>query len=491
MERTANIGRAAFTGSVMARLVILLAGLATLLAGGSLLRADVNTNAQAASLRLECVATTDGVALTWNDLGPGYVYRVESAESLSGASWVVPPPSGGWPIRSVRWEDARPAAASRFYRVVALPDEVERGTLLSVEEMRSFSKAELDALFAAEFIPLRAAHPVRVYRVVYRTVDPNGKETLASGALVAPQNTENPLPIASYQHGTIVQKSNVPSEILGEIVVGLALSSDGYLAVLPDYLGLGQSPGLHPYLHARTEATATIDLLRAARKFCEDESIALNGQLFLVGYSQGGHATLAAHRELEARHSDEFTVTASAPGAGPYDLSGVITADFFSGRMVPNPYYYLYLLAAYQSVYHFAESLEALLASPYDQTLPPLLDGQHSGSDINRAIGASTLIQLLRPEFLEAFQNDPQHPFRQALRENDLLDWTPQAPLRLYHCRGDQDVLFANSQAAYNSFISRGAVEVQLIDPFSHADHGLCAGLSLLMAKQFFDELKR
>jgi hypothetical protein len=39
------------------------------------------------------------------------------------------------------------------------------------------------------------------------------------------------------------------------------------LSAMPDYIGMGGSPGLHPYVHAASEATASIDMIRAAREF--------------------------------------------------------------------------------------------------------------------------------------------------------------------------------------------------------------------------------
>ena len=58
-------------------------------------------------------------------------------------------------------------------------------------------------------------------------------------------------------------------------------------------MGLGSSPGFHPYLHARSEATASVDMLRAGRNYCASNNIGLNGQVFLAGYSQGGHTEMA------------------------------------------------------------------------------------------------------------------------------------------------------------------------------------------------------
>ncbi len=72
---------------------------------------------------------------------------------------------------------------------------------------------------------------------------------------------------------------------------------------------------------AAAKGTAVRDLLWAAEHFALAEGAKLTGQLFLAGYSQGGHATLAAAELLQNRHGHEFTVTAIAPMAGPYDLS--------------------------------------------------------------------------------------------------------------------------------------------------------------------------
>src|ERR1017187_3652768 len=86
---------------------------------------------------------------------------------------------------------------------------------------------------------------------------------------------------------------------------------------------------------------------RAAKNYCASNSIGLNGQLFLAGYSQGGDTVMALDRDLERYYTNEFTVTACAPMAGPYDLSGVELNDILSPRCPPNPYYAAYVLVAY------------------------------------------------------------------------------------------------------------------------------------------------
>lgn len=429
------------------------------------------------------------VRLEWQMLGPGLAYTIQSRDRFDDGLWVLAPAEMPWPISATEWTNP-PSGTTRFFRLLAVP-EAQRGRILSVTRLDTLNRATIQLLFNMVGIPVTAQYDVLVYKLVYETIGPWGGRTWASGTVSVPVGLTRPLPLASYQHGTIVRTNDAPSSGGGdEVFIGVAFATTGYVGVLADYLGLGTSEGLHPYHHARSEATACVDLLRAARAFCATNGWALNGQLFLCGYSQGGHATMALHRELEMYHTNEFEVTASAPMAGAYDLSGVTTADVLSGRSQPNPYYFAYVLAAYQSVYRFGASLADLLAPPWNTTLPPLFLGNSSGSQINDVM-PSDPTRILKPEILAAFRTNPHHPFRVALRDNDVYAWRPRAPMRLYHCSGDRDVIPANSQVALNSFHSRGASHVQLIDPVPGGDHGACAMPSLLAAKAWFDSLRR
>jgi hypothetical protein len=175
--------------------------------------------------------------------------------------------------------------------------------------------------------------------------------------------------------------------------------------------------------------------------------------------------------------------------AGAYDLSGVTTSNFLSGAVAPNPYYFLYILAAYQSVYHLAPSLADLLMPPYDVTLPAKLAQNPTGAELNAILPGDPL-QILKPQYLADFMSNPRHPLRLALQENDLYRWRPRSPLHMYHCAGDHDVIVANSQVALASFQALGAPQVQLIDPNPALDHGGCSQPSLESAKAWFDSLR-
>jgi pimeloyl-ACP methyl ester carboxylesterase len=367
----------------------------------------------------------------------------------------------------------------------------QRGKVLTNFLANTFSKFTLSLVFSFGGIPITPQYDVRAYKVTYETITPLGAKIGASGALLLPVGTGHPLPLASYQHATITQTNMAPSsmDLNGEVTVGLALACTGYAVVVPDYLGLGDSPWPHPFQHARSEATACVDMLRAAKTLCATNGFPLTNRLFLAGYSQGGHATMALFRELETFHTNEFTVTACAPGAGAYDMSGVTATDFLSGKTFPDPYFFLYVLAAYQDVYKLAPTLADLLTPPYDTTLPPLVQGNSSSDQMNAAMPGDPT-RILKPEYLADIRANPRHPLRLALQENNVYQWKPVAPMRLYHCAADMDVIIANSQVALAYFQSVGATQVQLIDPAPTDDHSSCAQPSLLQAKAWFDTMK-
>ncbi|RMF64066.1 MAG: hypothetical protein D6746_02180 [Bacteroidetes bacterium] len=361
------------------------------------------------------------------------------------------------------------------------------GSLIEATRIETVTRDEIDDMG----FPVVASFDVEIYRVRYRTVDPAGNETEASGALMRPRGVVPALPLVSYQHGTIVRKADVAS-IQGtgaaEALVGVLFATTGYLAVMPDYLGLGTSEGLHPYVHAASLATAVVDMLRAGRHFAEQEGLRLDGRVFLIGYSEGGYATAAAQRLIEATYPDEFDLAASAPMAGNYDMSGTMAELMLRPEPYPAPFFLPYTLLAYDLVYDLWDDPSEVFVAPYDTRLPVLFDGTRSSAEIDAELPAVP-IEMLQPAYVEAFRNDTSHPLWQALRDNDLLDWTPQAPTRLYHCTGDDLVPYANTEVAVARFRARGATSVEAV-PLDFGTHAACAAPALLLAKTWFDSFR-
>lgn len=374
----------------------------------------------------------------------------------------------------------------------------ERGTIIRTELIRSFTKQELiDELenfnpFITNFV--NPVYDCDVYKVVYNTIDPFGKATFTSGALVLPKNTNNLIPLVAYQHGTIIKKSDAPSNFNNEVLIGLSLASEGYVVSISDYLGLGEGSGFHPYVHGKSEATAVIDMLRAARTLSAEYDISLNQQLFLFGYSQGGHATMATHKVIQEEYQGEFTVTGSCPMAGPYDASGAQAEMLISDDPYPAPYYLPYLLNSYIYVYGQNtqyNNLASVLKDPYDKTIPPLLNGNYGSSRVSREM-TQPIKYILKDNLLNSFVNNPNHFMRKWLEDNDLMDWKPEGKMKIIYCSGDDHVTYLNSINAYNKFMENGASpsDITIEDVSPTSNHGDCALPSILNAKTFIDNLK-
>jgi secretory lipase len=369
------------------------------------------------------------------------------------------------------------------------------GSIVSATQIAAVTRGEAAGIFAAIAVPLVPLHDVKIYKIDYLTTDESGALITASGALVVPQNLAAPAPLLSSQHGTTTLKNDVPSTapLLGKTygnLEALAFGTTGYITVLPDYIGYGDSGSrFHPYLHAKTLASAVVDLLRAARSYCAANGIPWNGKLFLAGYSEGGYATMAATREIQEQHAAEFTITLSAPMAGPYDLTNTLL-DILSNTTYPSPGYVAFAFWAYDRVYSL-NIISQVFMPVYANRLDSLFDGTHElSTEINPAL-ATDVATLFQSQFLADFRGNGSAALKAKITENDLDDWTPTVPIRLIHCKGDDIVSFRNSQTTFSNFSTNGAKRlVQLIAPTPDGGHAACFGSAMLTAKFLFDALK-
>ncbi|MFO0359299.1 MAG: lipase family protein, partial [Flavobacteriales bacterium] len=216
-----------------------------------------------------------------------------------------------------------------------------------------FTEASINIYMQVLGIPsglLEVQSEVDFYKIKYMTPHPDGSMVEVSGALCVPSDLDCPLPMGSYQHGTISARDEAPSNPNGEALIGVLYAAVGYIIVMPDYIGLGDSPLLHPYVHADSQASTSLDMIRAARDLQSTLGYTWDEQLFLFGYSQGGHATAALQRLIETEFGDEFTITGSAPMSGPYDISGVQAGVLTSDQVYPTPGYLPYVVLSYQEV---------------------------------------------------------------------------------------------------------------------------------------------
>ncbi len=357
--------------------------------------------------------------------------------------------------------------------------------LVSATFLGQKSQAELYIEFnSLPFIQFGAKY----YSITYTTHDVHGAIDTASGLIAVPDNPNRIYPRLVYQHGTSGSKQEVPSinvQTDGEGKVGNLFAGLGYVAFLPDYLGLGNtSKGFHPYVHAESEAWAAMDMLRAGDQFLQQNQVATNDQLFITGYSQGGHGAMALHRAIELDPTHEFEVTAAAPMSGPYSISKVMRDLILTDKVYYYPAYIPNTALSYQTVYgNLFSTMTDLFKQPYAALIQQFYDGQMTLSNLNQELitqlianeGACRPFRMMQDSTVQAVMMNPNHPINVALNANDTYNhWIPKAPFRLFYCTADDQVPYQNSILARDSFLAAGVTNFAISDVMPSADHGAC-----------------
>jgi len=346
-----------------------------------------------------------------------------------------------------------------------------RGKVLSVLPLGTIDSAYLSNFLIDNNIDigLDPQNDVKVYSIVYETVDWDGIVRQASGAIYIPDIEEKfDFPIYSGQHGTESKRSNVASIIPLRGFDALFMASVGYIGSSPDLLGLGVSADVvHPYVH-KFVAEGVVDKIRAVKNFICNEGINDNGQLFIAGYSEGGYVAMATHKLIEEKYSDEFQVTASAPMAGPYDMS-YSSKRILSIDTYPQPGYISFTYMSYNTIEKLNRPASDLFQNPYADRIPELMDGSKSIGEANAYL-TNTIKSLFTEKFLTEFLGEGELELKNSFKNNSLVSWSPKAPIRLFHGNNDDEVNYNNSVIAYNNLKSNGAdIELITIEGGSHS----------------------
>lgn len=363
-------------------------------------------------------------------------------------------------------------------------------TLISSQFLGHVSKNQLEQQFVQTF-----HNGVNRYRVTYETKDLENNSTVVSGLICLPADLSKRYPVLCYQHGTSGTDAEVPSNLGFDAAFPIALCGKGYVTFAPDYLGLGVSQGIHPYVHAASEAWVAADMLYATYDFAAQKNVAVNDQVFITGYSQGGHAAMALHRMLEQQQPGTFTVTASAPMSGPYSIGEVMRDLILSGNTYSRPGYLINTLVSYQHVYgDIFTNIDEAFNPAYQDLVHQFFNEEISLSEMDIELSALLLeqegaiipVKVLRPSYVDQIISDPNHPANLRMVQNNTYDWAPAAPTRLFYCMADEQVPFENSTLAAAVMQDNGAADVLAVNISSTADHSSCAFSAALTMINFF-----
>ncbi|MFW5742480.1 MAG: alpha/beta hydrolase family protein [Spirochaetota bacterium] len=244
---------------------------------------------------------------------------------------------------------------------------------------QQLSPADTDAFIAPLFegSPAPAArYAVDVYELFVETRHPSGTTTPVRVQLFVPAAEPGRLR-GSYLFAAgstgLINPCRVSREHLSGIRWGLyrahvlSLAGQGYIGILPDYMGYEDWDLIQPYFHAESEARLMVDVTEAVHAVLADR---IPGGLrsmtrVAAGYSQGGHAVFAA-----ADRNDEFPDGLEIDGLVGYGPTTAVDALFLEypsvAPMVVQAYRTIYGDEAFDPLDILAEPWASSLA--YDTT---------------------------------------------------------------------------------------------------------------------------
>lgn len=334
------------------------------------------------------------------------------------------------------------------------------------------------------------------YTLNYTTINNEGKPQLVSGAVLMPDSDKPLKGVVLFYHYTILDKNNIPSNFNGDDfqlsrLMASAIASDGYIVVMPDYIGFGiDQNSVHPYiLYPEVNALSGLYMLKPLESALT--RIAINTvdnkiPLYISGYSEGGSYALWAAKivqdNLDYFNQHGFTLKKTVPILGAYNMSRVtwnyVLNSQINDRQAPDyienswvtefakPGLYVDAVHSYQ--YYESAALNSPIFTPeflacnncvfngikYD--IPswiekaPAKDGYKYALIKNAAKaagynkdGSNSVAMLTVPEF----KDNPQ--LHAKLLNADIYNWKAITPISLLMLEYDSIVPRLNSETAY------------------------------------------
>ena len=310
---------------------------------------------------------------------------------------------------------------------------------------------------------------VQGFRIEYRTPNPyrQSEQIKASGLVIMP-SSDKPLPLLVYLHPTLLHKSEAPSLIPPTLfsidpledqrlmIVSLALQ--GYIVFAPDYIGYGSSEDrIHPYLYKKSVVQTTGNLLRALEQVLQEDRVPFKREIFIMGYSQGGHGAMAFAEALQ-NSSMNFEIRALSAGGGPYDMLYTVR-EHLDKKSVWKLLLGL-LLQSYSYIYNW--NLDDILR---EKDYAGMIHELHKHDNSSRATEGlpNRTSSLFRSDFTQDILERDGMDYHKHLVENSVYDWRPNFPVLLFHAKKDQIVPYRNMEIAYRS-LRRGRSRISKKD---------------------------
>ena len=301
-----------------------------------------------------------------------------------------------------------------------------------------------------------------------------GQPIMLSGNMYVPKSKKCKGLIMAC-HYTYAALSESPSQ--GPTLSAL-LATKGYAVVDADYVGFGVTYQMvHPYLDKKATGRAVADFGRLARPFLEANGYTFEtNDIYIFGYSQGGHAAVATQEFIES-HPDyykDLPLTKVYCGGGPYDPK--VTYDvakktdvigfpavvpmFLQGTIYANDLNDKSLALPIKEEDFLSD--EMLKDDRYKTWLNSKAYTMDQVNLLMKGIGCGKFSTILRPEAMGGEEYAPNKVLFAKLAENATTNYCPKTPMYIFHSKGDDVVTFENAEMLQKAFRDLGADESKI-----------------------------
>ena len=313
-----------------------------------------------------------------------------------------------------------------------------------------------------------ATNGVTLYKVFYNTKVPEtGAIEKVSGLVAIPDGIGTSAPLVSYQHGTVLDRVTVPSNVIKTDAAGaiqwgdastlvnvVRFAGNGYILSAADYLGKGISSTQEAYAVKGATNQTNLDMLQATDKILNNLNIAPD-KLFLTGQSQGGLNTQWLTQALE---SMSVPITASAAMTPFNDLVASFQAWTSVDRLNPNnghdpvpwlPPTIAIALSSYQKYYNINGLVDAAIKPEYLAQIKQYLanDNYYDWAKATNAnwpittggsVAGITAKEMLVSGFSNSYTSPQVAQFYQQLKDNSAFNWNYTTPITFYYGTADE-----------------------------------------------------
>ena len=299
---------------------------------------------------------------------------------------------------------------------------------------------------------------------------------------MVPRTTRR-LPTVVWLHGTRAYRGDTASMSDNmDRAAAVQFAAAGHPTVAPDYLGLGEGPGTHPYMVARPSASASVDALHAARTLTT-----LDRRVLVTGFSQGGQAAMLVGRALRADR--DYRLAAVAAIDGPHDIRGAELPAALDGRLdgVSATFYLGYAMVSWNRRYHLWNDPSEAFRAPYAAMMDRLFDNDTQEADIVAAL-PHTPDELFTRSFLAQLRPRPAAWRRSwPARTRPAAAGARTSRSASTRATGDRDVAIANTLNCRDQLAAHGA-RATVVDLGDH-DHFTAGRLAVPKVLAWFDRL--